>query len=218
MASGMFCLAVLGAVMEVEGLGERVSSSFKSLKEICVCVSLYGLCVYVWLCESITTDSVCFWEFKGNGPLKWCVPAQACFLHKHPCIRTRALMVLHSLRAVLCVCVCVTSICLFICLSDYSMYLDHVLCRTLYCMLIWFSSYMNPWTEIYNLSSWWVIFIVDKCKFSHSRQMSAIVGRAATVLSDSCSIKEKDSQQSWIIYLIILDLLELTSRTKYVHV
>lgn len=66
----MFCLAVLGTVMGREGLGERVGSSFKSLKEICVCVSSHALCVCVRLCESITTDSACFWEFKGIGPLK----------------------------------------------------------------------------------------------------------------------------------------------------
>lgn len=69
MASGMFCHAVLGTSVEREVLGERVDSFFKGLKEICVCVFSYGLCVCVCVFESINRFSVLLgvqrqWSFE----------------------------------------------------------------------------------------------------------------------------------------------------------
>lgn len=96
------------------GFGRKgMGSSFKSPKELCVCVPAHALCVCAQLCESITTDSACFWEFKGIGPLKWWVPAQA-FWHKHPCIKNRALM--DPAYFYVCACMCVLMH-VFICVS-----------------------------------------------------------------------------------------------------
>lgn len=85
-----------------EGFGERVRSSFQGpWGNMCMRVSLCALCVYVCICESITTDSACFWEFKGTSPLKCWIPAKA-FWHKRPCTENSAFN-----GSLLCVCVSV---------------------------------------------------------------------------------------------------------------